>query len=585
MSFFENARQIAFLALQEADTVSIIDKREKEMEGFPTDSEIWKLVTEMAGEGGMTTEVTLFANVPADFPLSVPSIYLSRKSYDKIGILPHVDSNRLICTFDTELSRADPNNPEGIMVQCIAKAKRILEQGIAGTNLQDFEEEFLAYWACNYGKNDSHREDVLCLFGPEDSVSKISVIKLEQPFGSVNYILHKEDVAALNFISFLEDKKMKFREMTAFWCGAISIDFKPPFDCNNAWALDIVTGMATDRQKEFQRFINSQESPKLTLAIVKVKDKQVLIGWSHRKLKMEYPGFRNGTITPYQALSTFQKNDKLIRITPEIFTNERFYNRSAGNSFQREYRFAVVGLGSVGSHLVHLLNTMNFPELRLVDTDFLNAENAGRHLLGLNYFGRKKSIALKDMLRLKNPAQTIHTREKSVVDLLQNEPTFLNNCDVVFMATGKTNIETWIGKAIQDNVINKPVFFIWVEPFLCAGHCLYIFPGSTSYEQYFSTGGMFRYNIIEAEYYGSIGSELVLKEAGCQTSYVPYSGSSMVSFLGALFPQLVEIIESPDRSSQAYTWVGNIRELNKRSIPVSDYYKDKQEGQLIKHIQ
>jgi hypothetical protein len=376
---------------------------------------------------------------------------------------------------------------------------------------------------------------------------------------------------------------LKFTEIPIFYCGLIKIDFNPPFDYSNARILDLLDQLSKEKKEAFKKFINSQVSPKFVLATVISNGKNTFIGWFHKDFKLTHPGFRDGAISRFLAMSTFQKNEKIIRVTPELLTKERLNNRSAGVSSIREFKFSVVGLGSVGSNLVQMLNSINFPEFHLIDEDKLKIENIGRHLLGFNYLSQYKTLAIKDTLTLKNPVQSILTRENSIVEVLQNEPTFINDTDFIFMTTGRSNIENWIGNAIENGVVTRPVFYIWVEPFLAGGHCLYIVPGSNSYKSYFSANLLFKYNVIDAEYYNNSKNKMALKEAGCQTTYIPYSNTNLISFLAALFPKISGIIEDNIKITQAFTWIGNTDELKKQGIPVAEYAKCKSIRNLIQH--
>jgi hypothetical protein len=319
------------------------------------------------------------------------------------------------------------------------------------------------------------------------------------------------------------------------------------------------------------------------LAKVILNGRNSFIGWFYKNFKSTYRGFREGTISSFQAMSTFQKNETIIRVTPQILTKERLNYRSSGISFAREFKFSIAGVGSVGSNLVQMLNSINFPEFHLIDEDKLKLENIGRHLLGFNYLSQYKTLAIKDVLTLKNPVQTVLTRENSIVEIIKNEPAFINDTDFIFMATGRSNIENWIGNAIKNGVITKPVFFIWVEPYLAGGHCLYIVPESDPYNSFFSEGLLFKYNVIDADYYSNAKSGGALKEAGCQTTYLPYSNINLISFLAALFPKITEIIENDIKTNRAFTWIGNTGALEKEGISIAGYIKGKTIGDIIQH--
>lgn len=579
---FKKAKETAYLALSEVETVVLMDSLEKTLATFEIYQEVWKVTTEILVDS-VGIDVTLQVYLPNDFPLSIPKIYLSKKNYDQLKYLPHVDSNRLICTFDDQLVRPDTANPAGVITECLTKAKRILQDGIAKLNQDDFEEEFIAYWGCTYSPSDRHRDDLLCLINPDMNQITPSLLDITISWGVYSYAVHNNDAAANNFREFLKMNNIKFTEVPIFFCGLIKIDFNPAFDYSNARILNLLDQLGKEKKEVFKKFINSKTSPKFVLARVILNEKNTFIGWFYKNFKSTHRGFRGGTISSFQAMSTFQKNEKLIRVTPEILTKERLNNRSSGISSAREFKFSIIGVGSVGSNLVQMLNSINFPEFHLIDEDKLKIENIGRHLLGFNYLSQYKTLAIKDLLTLKNPVQSVLTRENSIVEVIQNEPTFINDTDFIFMTTGRSNIENWIGNKIENGVITKPVFFIWVEPYLAGGHCLYIVPESDPYNSFFSEGLLFKYNVIDADYYSNPNNKVALKEVGCQTTYIPYSNTNLISFLAALFPKITAIIENDIKINQAFTWIGNTEALKKEGISIAGYIKGKSIGDIIQN--
>src|SRR5690606_1258972 len=119
------------------------------------------------------------------------------------------------------------------------------------------------------------------------------------------------------------------------------------------------------------------------------------------------------------------------------------------------------------------------------------------------------------------------------------EPAFINESDYIFIAIGESNIESWLADAVNKGLIIKPIFFVWVEPYLLGGHCIFITPENNNYESYFDKNGFFKFNVI-GDYKNK---NLSLKEAGCQSNYTPYSSNNIQLFLGHLNLEISKIIE------------------------------------------
>lgn len=577
---FASSKTKAIAALSKVETTSILNVEQREKLGIK-EPEVLEVITEVEGLNSKRFDVTMYVVLKSDFPLTFPKIYLNNDSYEQIKFIPHVDPDRFICTFDSEISRPNPAKPEEVLISCVQKAKRIISLGLQGINQVDFEEEFLAYWNCSYYPGDKAPE-ILCFINPEVKDFNPSILILEKKFGRYEYMLHNNDSSGERVKEFFKENNVEFEEVPVYYCGRLNMEFNPPFRLSNFETLELVKSISDESTKELQKFLNRNYRVKLILGTIVVNGKELLIGWFYKNLNLVKNGFRPGSFTPYFALSNFQKNEKVVRASPEIFTSNRLMNRSKG-SIDRLCTLAVIGVGSVGSNLIHFLNNLSFPAFRLIDFDKLKAENAGRHLLGFNYLSINKAVAVKDYLLAKNPTQDVEARDSTIVDIFNNEPDFINNADYIFSVTGKTNVDKWVSEALEAGMIKKPTFFIWVEPYLAGGHCIYVYPKSGSYNTYFSSEDLFKFNVIEDKYYNNPANILALKEAGCQSTFIPYSSSNTIVFLAALFSKISLMIESKSTETTAFTWIGDVEYLKERNINISEFAMNKKMGDLIQH--
>jgi hypothetical protein len=319
------------------------------------------------------------------------------------------------------------------------------------------------------------------------------------------------------------------------------------------------------------------------LSQINVNNKSAFIGWFHTQINTKRDGFRDGAISKFDSISSFQKSDKVIRAKPDIFTQNRLSTRTEGIGNSEPKTFLIAGVGSIGSNLIYFLNSMNTPNLKLVDTDLLKIENIGRHLLGFYHLNAYKTQAMKDYLLMLNPLQVIETKEDSIVEVVLNDTDFVKDVDFIFSATGKINIDKWLCNSQTSKAINKPIFLLWVEPHLAGGHCLFLHPNSRNYDSFYSTGDEYKYNVISSSYYASNDNQLSLKEAGCQSTYIPYSIGNVISFLSAMFPKISNIISNEEKESKAFTWIGNLDYIRKMNIGISEFANDKIVGDIIEN--
>jgi len=87
--------------------------------------------------------VPIVVAVPKNWQRTLIDIYIAQ--HMTFPFIPHVDIKGKICLFETEGILIDQNLC-GIILQSIERAKEIIEDGLAGTNREDFVEEFESYW-------------------------------------------------------------------------------------------------------------------------------------------------------------------------------------------------------------------------------------------------------------------------------------------------------------------------------------------------------------------------------------------------------------------------------------------------------
>lgn len=578
---FTKSIQIAYTYVSTVENVKILNYREKESIGYKTEFEIWEIDTEVSYNNAIIP-IVLHVAFTTQFPLEFPKIYLSPETFDRTKYIPHVNNNRFVCTYDSEIISTNPNEPSGIIIECLRKSKSIILDGLSRNNHSDFTDEFKAYWKEKYGKEKYLPQNLLSLINKINPESKIRLICLKLDIRNYKYVLHTSDETAIRFKEFLKEFNYEYDEKDVYYLGEFS-QSTPPFIFKNRDIINMVRSAGNESFEKFKSFINNKEFPKLVVCEKYIGEKSYLFGWFHNPINTNVNGFRSGALKQFNAIASIQSNENVNRITTDVFTKERLENRTSGKEVnETEKTFLIAGVGSIGSNLIYFLNSINSPKYKLVDTETLRLENIQRHLLGFEYIGIYKTKALKDYIQKNNPLQKVTTKENSIIDIINSEVEYLNEADYIFICIGKANIDNWICQSLKVGTINKPIFIIWVEPFLCGGHCLYLHPSNPYFEKYFEED-FFKFNVIDSVEYKSGNQSLSLREAGCQTTYIPYSGSSVISFLSSLFPFISSIIEFNKTDSLAFTWLGNIEELKKKEIKTSNYYDNKNIGAIIEH--
>lgn len=511
-----------------------------------------------------------------DFPLSLPELYLSKKSYETFKHLPHVDSDRKICTLDTAATITNYKNPEGILYEVIKKAKKVLKDGIEKRNVDDFEEEFIAYWNSAYsGQNKLVKG--LSLINYNQNPETIKAILVEPKFGGYDFIIYSDDEAVKNIIELLKSKGHDVSNIETFFLNEVSFK-NGNFLLRNGSSIDLLKTLP--KPESIFKYINTAKIPILIFKKV-IDGMNLYFGWTYEKPKNNFSHGRKKQ-TLVQTLSQYY-SDKFVRgISFDQLSQERFDMRCGvleTHEHQKQTKIIMAGLGSIGSNLINYLRSQAISQYTLIDPDYMSVENVSRHLLGLDYVSLNKAQAMKRFLQTVNPMATINTFDKLLAPLIDGQPEIFNSHEYMFVSIGSINTELWVDSAVKDGLINIPVFYLWVEPYLAGGHCVFIHPKSAlKFSDLFDKEG-YKYNILSSKVYKE--STFIKRETGCQISYVPYSLSNVTLFLSSIYPEISRIMSTGLEESRIVTWVGDKTAIGNLNYELSDFANDKSSGEVI----
>lgn len=530
-------------------------------------SEIWEIKTEIE-VGSFQKEVTMFIAFEDFFPLTIPCIYLSKECFENIYPIPHVDKNRFVCTFHTDSLILDVDKPFEIVCVCLQKAKKIIKEGLEGSNHDDFRDELKAYWTDEEDSDIIHYLSLLPDFPKETTLLKIC--KLIPTYNLIKYVIYRnsKDLETKKTLDFILSKCSKGIESEILFLGDYTIDDKPPFPKNNE---EILNSINPSSLALFKQYINSKTSEKHIFFTAKTSSKSILLGWKHKTLITKRNGFRQGALTPYDVFLKYQKNDIIERLFVNEYSNNRIENRTSG-IIHDKFTFLVAGLGSIGSNIIYFLNGLNYPNFKLIDDDVLKLENIGRHLLGIDNINSFKTNELKSYIKNIRPDQDVSIKTSKIETIATNHIDYFNDCSYAFISIGNQNIENYLLRRQKEKAITIPMFFLWVEPYAIGGHCLFIHPDdiielNDLYEKH-----LYRFNIIDSAEYINSNPILSRQEAGCQTSYVPYSGNDIILFLSSIYKWINDIVKNKSKRSVAMQWTGNINHARELGLTINNSY-------------
>ena len=518
-------------------------------------NEVISIETELSLNEGLRT-IQLYIALKEPSSVYLPRIFIDERCYEDIKFIPHVNDDFSICIVDESENYffREKDLPK-ISLDLISKAKAILRDKDNAANCQaEFEREFSAYWNINYNEKNDLKEIGLCLI---DFINfdNIKAVKFSNNFGQFQYLVYNLDEDFKKLEKYLKIRNIKFKEIEVFISDYKNVN--PPLRINCNESIKYIRN-----QEDFKRKVN-----KLTQSdfIVIFKSKyDELYGWLYPILNKNVKGYRN--LTHWQYLQSSLSKKKIVeRISFSNISQRRLDVRTSGIELDRNLSVAIIGLGSVGSNLLHFLTKYPISKYYLIDPDILKVENVFRNNFGFNFISRFKTKISEQFILSKNPFTDVKTNEKDICELLNEDRLLLEKSDLRFVILGVTRLEKHLLQHLISINSEKSLIIMWVEPFLASGQLIYIKPNK--FEKALELIENYPYHVLKKR------QSFLLKEGSCQTSYLPYSEASLTLFLSSINGFLHQlIIKKEVEESKVLTWIGDLENIMQLNINISEKY-------------
>ena len=236
-----NAIQTAIENLKQTEDVEVCS--ESYIRGYFPEiadkfTEYWNVHTEIEESSNRLMSVTLIVCFHDDFPASIPDLYIDCKSYDKIKYIPHLDTKRKICTFESS-AIADMDNPYGIVKEVVKRGKEILESGLQKKNFNDFELEFIAYWDELYSKGDFVIGSCITTLNEKRKHNEIIVTKFSPKLSDFQFFIHSNSEKDLRILSYAKSLNLKIESYQCFFIEQNEFSI-PPFAIKNRDVIELI---------------------------------------------------------------------------------------------------------------------------------------------------------------------------------------------------------------------------------------------------------------------------------------------------------------------------------------------------------
>jgi sulfur-carrier protein adenylyltransferase/sulfurtransferase len=503
----------------------------------------YKLVRMGAGWRIPLPEAEIILALPIDFPHAPPRIAVTDRA---LLLDPHTEFGGRLCLAGDSV-RVNSKAPLDQVKETISEARALLRDNANGANVDDFREDFRAYW--DRSSNSQRRVYSLIEDIPR---TRTVVVWSNKRF---DLIAEDESSASLWLNHKYGQTRFRFREGLVVWRDRLPVPMEYPDQYRDIRALSgpnaaQLDGLLANTRSPLLVLIRGPElSNGMKGGVVRIspcpldtKHKRTVKGVRPRadgnipiKLDRRKWTIKRSVEHPVKDLLTRTLDD------PELLS---------------ERRVAIIGCGSLGGGIGRLLTQAGVGNIFLIDHDTLGYENIGRHELGADSTGLNKAEALgKKLLRRLPHLQSATWYDGTWQRLVdQKSEAALDGYDLIICATGEWNSESLLNDFQRARGLKTPIIYTWMERFALAAHAVAIGPSGACFRCGFDDLGNVR---VPAT--GWKDQELRL---GCAPSSSPYTAIDL-SFAQSIASQLaVDVLKGIAQAPIARTWLGAEASLN-----------------------
>jgi hypothetical protein len=513
---------------------------------FPTRSSLqaaWSLPDAMTNGAE-----PLLASIDRDYPWTLPRISLAKPTY---GIsYPHVEADGQICVAP---SSAVYELPVGIShVQAlVSDAALVLEQGASGANDADFYAEAHSYWGLI--------EPALGSFLLLNEPPRVHSLQTSASCGA--------DVVIGRSVKGIQDWSQRAQQRVSKCEPALLIVLNEslhPRDypltprelivfCKTVGAYDLL------RQAVLKWTFHS--SLRVLISFPYDANRIFLGAELQTPYSVRLPGaLRNGTPGFRPAAKGASARLDAIARNPSRFKHWRAFpihrdflrERTAGMRAAplRQCHVVVVGCGALGGQLAMQLAQAGVGRLTLIDDEFLDWRNVGRHVLDGTFIGRNKATALGDAILRRFPDAEVSVLASSWESGFAASPKTFDSPDLIVSAIGEPASNRHLDSLSSAGTI-APVVFGWMEAFAVSAHAVFRHPDGGGLCDLTDNAGLLLEPVVDLA-----SAPDLPKEPACGAFYQPYSSLSALHCVSLVAEMVLDAITGRVARSTIRTWVG-----------------------------
>ena len=485
--------------------------------------------------------------LPPLFPDQVPIAYIPPGSEAYLKN-PHIERDGFICTIP-DSAATDSDNPVGLVLYVFNDCQKILQ----GTGTSDFQDEFYSYWNHSAPKPDKE----LVIIDPAD--------QLVTPFPAVFSEKHIYVASTIDHINHWVANRTGEASALKSDDNGIVINLQAPliprrYPNTLSELVALADAFNTNAGHRIKSHLASSSKSGLVL-LVQAEGGGVAVGGvifnglglsRINSTKLTH-GFRIGTVPAdllYRRVYDEIKSKRIVRTPVERVDHRWIHSRGGDGSDLSKKSVLVIGCGSLGGYVAHLLSRAGIGRLTLTDNDVLAWDNLGRHVLGATAIGSFKATELARELAKQMPHLEIEGIPKDWREALNDNPNLFANKDLVISTVAEWRCERPLND-IDPNAEMLPVLFGWVEPHAVAGHCLTVAGNGGCFECGVNEFGQFLKEVAHFE------KPPLAKEPGGCTYYQNYGPIALIPIASMVASSVVETLLHRPTDSCLKTWISS----------------------------
>jgi hypothetical protein len=512
--------------------------------------------------------------VDSQFPYSAPSIVLQGKIM--FCAWPHVESRNQLCII-SQIDRRAIMGGSDMIEAALKRAVEVVQQGIAGANVDDFAEEMHSYWA---------------IHAPGLS---INLLNYEMPC-LLDVRMHRGRTMATDpRVADVWYGRLGIPEAQP-WCAGCYIPLADPLlppdfpktvgDFRSLLAHrqieDPIHGVKHGEISPFYYVLGVHSGAELagtsrTLLGLRLDAPSSQIPRPVRpehqdpRTYRRYCGFRPGKLkAPYDLRRSFPDSDEAQRIMVHRCDGAWIHTRGGtGNQQQLAKKHVIViGCGSLGSSVAVLLAKAGIGRLTLFDFDALTWGNPARHELGgLGAIGKRKNLALADDLQGRFPHLMIDGRFPGHwQEHYQSHPEEWGKADLVITTTADWPSDFALSAAHRhDGRITCPVMFGFVEAHAAAGQVIRVDLTGSCYRC-----GTDDHGLIQRTVFNWGGKEQIVKEQACGAFFQPYGAADLAPSGAMIAKAGIDCLMGRPASDQRVVRIGDTEQARALGAEINE---------------